>query len=56
MEMEFANDVKWAMLPTVKRRSPSTTSASLKGNKSQMSYIDVNDASIMALGIQPRRQ
>ena len=41
MEIEFAYDVKWA---------------SYKGNKSRMSHIDVNDGSIMASGIQPRRQ
>ena len=53
MEMEFAYDVKWATLLTVSDAHRRPRRRHVKGNKSRMSQVDVNDASIMASWIQP---
>ena len=53
MEMEFAYDVKGAMLPTLTVNHAEVIKREIK---SRMSHIDVNDESVMAAGIQPRRQ
>ena len=53
MEMEFVNDVKWATLLTVSDAHRRPRRRHYEGNKSRMSQVDVNDASIMASWIQP---